>query len=370
MPARGLLTFLFAAAISLPLLGTFAGLDGADPLSEKRDLAALPAAPSDWSSAAAFPAALSAWFEDHFAFRATLVRFSAELRYFALGVSPNPSVIKGCFGWLFYASDGGIDDYTREKPFTAAELAEWRESVVRTHRWLRERGIVYVFAIAPDKHVIYPEEMPASIRPRPAPSRLEQLLAALADSGVPTVDFRPALLEAKRRERVYDLTDTHWNRRGAFVGYREILGAIRSQTSAVDPPLTPDDFVPTAQDVEGQDLAVMAGLGRSLREQALDLAPKRPRMARVVEPVGANAEAQVGRLVTEIPGSAKPRAVFFHDSFLVRVRPFLSEHFGRAVYVWQTNFDSEEVASARATVVVHEIVGRYLTRRPYSDVAQ
>jgi len=367
---RGLLTLLFAATISLPLLGTALGLDGADPLAEKRDLAALPAMPSDWKSARAFPAAGTAWFDDHFAFRASLVRLSAELRYFALGVSPNPSVIKGRGGWLFYGSDGGSDDYTREKPFTAAELAEWRESIVRTNRWLRERGIAYVFAVAPDKHVIYPEEMPASIRPRSAPSRLEQLFEALEGSGVITVDFRPALLEAKKKERVYDLTDTHWNRRGAFVAYREIVAAIRTQASAVDPALGPDDFVPTTQDVEGQDLAVMAGLARSIREEQLDLSPKHPRRARVVEPARAGAEAQVGRLVSEIPGSAKPRAVFFHDSFLVRARPFLSEHFGRAVYAWQTNFDSEEVVRERATVVVHEVVGRYLTRRPYSDVAQ
>ena len=70
--------------------------------------------------------------------------------------------------------------------------------------------------------------------------------------------------------------------------------------------------------------------------------------------------AQEGRLVTEIPGSSLPRAVIFRDSFVSRLVPFLSEHFGRAVYLWQNDFDADVVARERADVVIQEIVGRHL----------
>lgn len=371
MAARATLVLLFLAAIGLPLLATLAGQDGADPEAEKRELAELPRWDGSWASAAELPTRFSAWFDDHFAFRSSLVRRYGELRFFGLGLSPNASVVRGRNGWLFFGGDAGMDDYTRVKPFSAAQLAEWRDSLVRTHAWLRERGIAYVFTIAPDKHVIYPEELPATIHPLAGESRMEQLLAALRGTGVPVVDLRPALFAAKAHERIFDVTDSHWNRRGAFAAYREIVEAIRAQAPAVERAWAREEFEPVARDVAGQDLAAMMGLQAALRETELSLEPKRPRLARVVEPAGAGPEAQVGRLVTEIPGSDLPRAVVFRDSFLSRVGPFLSEHFARTVYLWQNNFDSEAVLRERANVVVQEIVGRHLVSvSPYSDVAR
>ena len=66
------------------------------------------------------------------------------------------------------------------------------------------------------------------------------------------------------------------------------------------------------------------------------------------------------RLVTEIPGSRLPRALIFRDSFASRLVPFLSEHFSRAVYLWQNDFDANAVLSENPDVVIQEIVGRHL----------
>jgi hypothetical protein len=40
--------------------------------------------------------------------------------------------------------------------------------------------------------------------------------------------------------------------------------------------------------------------------------------------------------------------------------PFLSEHFSRAVYLWQNDFDATAVESEHPDVVLQEIVGRHL----------
>ena len=87
----------------------------------------------------------------------------------------------------------------------------------------------------------------------------------------------------------------------------------------------------------------MMGLTRVLRETDLALVPTRPRRARVVEPAGGHATDEEGRLVTEIDDPSLPRAVIFRDSFVSRLVPFLSEHFSRAVYLWQNDFDAAEV---------------------------
>ena len=72
------------------------------------------------------------------------------------------------------------------------------------------------------------------------------------------------------------------------------------------------------------------------------------------------------RIVTEQPDTALPRAVVFRDSFGSALVPFLSEHFSRAVYLWQYNVDPEIVRGERASVVIQEWVGRRLsTELPY-----
>jgi len=104
----------------------------------------------------------------------------------------------------------------------------------------------------------------------------------------------------------------------------------------------------------------MMGLTRVLREVDLRLVPRRTRQARVIEPAGAKPTDEEGRLVTEIDDRALPRAVIFRDSFTSRLVPFLSEHFSRAVYLWQNDFDANVVAEEHPDVVIQEIVGRHL----------
>jgi alginate O-acetyltransferase complex protein AlgJ len=102
------------------------------------------------------------------------------------------------------------------------------------------------------------------------------------------------------------------------------------------------------------------GLTRALRETNLTLVPKRARRARVLEPAGGGPTDEVGFLVTEIDEPSLPRAVIFRDSFTSALVPFLSEHFSRAVYLWQNDFDADVVTKEHPDVVIQQIVGRHL----------
>jgi hypothetical protein len=76
------------------------------------------------------------------------------------------------------------------------------------------------------------------------------------------------------------------------------------------------------------------------------------------------------RVVTIHPNRALPRLVMFRDSFASALIPFLSEHFSRAVYLWQYNFDPAVVESEHPDVVIEEWVGRKLNVQwPYDAVA-
>jgi alginate O-acetyltransferase complex protein AlgJ len=357
--AARLLVALFVMTISLPLAMNLAGVDGADPRAENRELAPFPQLDASVDSIASLPDAFSSWFDDHFGFRSRLVRWYGESRLYLLGVSPSTAVIKGADDWFFYGDDKAVEDYANVEPMTDAALSNWRAAIVAARDWLLARHIAYVFTIVPDKHVIYDEEMPSTVIRIGNLSRADQLFTALQDTGV-AVDVRGVEFEAKSRERVYQKTDTHWNERGAFAAYQQIIAAVRSRVPATPPAWTRSDFTPGDRTIEGLDLAGMMGLTRVLREVDLTLAPVRPRRARVVEPAGAQPTDELGRLVTEIDDRTLPRAVIFRDSFTSQLVPFLSEHFSRAVYVWQNDFDANLVTEEHPDVVVQEIVGRHL----------
>jgi alginate O-acetyltransferase complex protein AlgJ len=355
-----LVTVFFLIAISMPLAANLAGMDGADAAAENRELAHPPHFDGSWQSAARFGGALSAWFGDHFGFRSTLVRWYGQTRLYVLGVSPSTAVVKGKNGWFFYVDDEALTDFTRQRPLTTPEVKLWRDAAVRTRDWLDAQGIGYVVMIAPDKHAIYPDEMPSGARAVAAVSRSDQVIEALRDAGVATVDPRAALIAASGRERVYHKTDTHWNHRGAHVAYQQLIAAIRAQVPEVPEAWGRDDFDAVAVERDGMDLARMMGLSRVIHEVDLQLAPKRPRRARVAEPEGVTLDDETARIVSTLPGSALPTAVMFRDSFFSQLAPFVAEHFGRAVLVWQNDFDPDVVAQERPAIVIQEIVGRHL----------
>jgi hypothetical protein len=358
-----LLVLSFVGAILVPGAVLLSGGEGAAP-AENRTLAPPPTFALDAATLRAWPAAASRYFADHFGLRGPLVRWQATMRLRLFGVSASPDVILGRDGWLFYAGDGGREDLASAVPLTDAELRVWCATLQHTSDWLRARGITYLFVIAPDKHVIYPEYLPASVRRVGAETRIDALVRDLrAHTTVPVLDLRPGLLAAKASERVYHRTDTHWNDRGAFVAYREILGALGPVAGS---PAARDAFTAPQRRMPGMDLARMLGLSAELPEDDLPLVPRQPRRARVVEPAHPDPLLMDGRVVTVHDDTARPRAVVFRDSFGSAAIPFLAEHFSRAVFLWQYNMDPAVVEAERPQVVIQEWVGRRLeTLLPY-----
>jgi hypothetical protein len=354
-----LLVVGFLAALVLPLSQNLRGIDGADAEAENRTLAAWPTLDGTWISVTAFAPGVDTWFQDHFGYRARLIKWYGLSRYFGLGVSPSTDVLIGKNDWLFYAEDGGLDDFVSATPLPPGEVANWRTTVQRARDWCAKRGIVYQFTIPPDKSEVYPEYFAGSVQRVGTLTRTDQVITATTDLGV-VVDVRPALALAKTKERLYHRTDTHWNQRGAFVAYQEMIRALHARLPSIPPPLERSDFEDAVREIPGMDLAGMIGLKRVLREEDLRLTPKATRRYVVVEPPGAYATSGEGRIVTEIPGSTLPRAVMFRDSFTSWLAPFLSEHFSRIVYLWENDFDADEVLKEHADVVIQEIVGRHL----------
>ena len=369
-----ILIALFLAVILIPGGGLLFGVEDEGVRGENRTLVSAPAIHADVAALRALPDAFSRYVEDRFALRSWLVRTQADLRFRLLGVSPSPDVVVGRDGWYFYAGDGAIEDYTSAEPMSAEDLEVWRQTLQDTQDWLAAQGIAYLFVVAPDKHAVYPEMMPRSIHRLREEWRTDELVRYLRQrSTVNVLDLRPALIEAKARERIYQRTDTHWNDRGAIVAYQQVVGALGGaawlQAFGLEA-LPRSAYRDTERRVPGLDLAAMMGLEDRVLEDDLALIPLQSRRARVVEPEVPEPHGVEARLATEIEDLRLPRAVFFRDSFASSLVPFLSEHFSRALYLWEYDLDPEVIAQERPNVVVQEYVGRrFGTLLPYNAVA-
>jgi alginate O-acetyltransferase complex protein AlgJ len=360
----------FVGALLTPGVVMLADLDHDVPAGENRELARRPDRPATWAALRALPAEASRYFEDHFGLRARLVRWQALLRLRVLRTSASPDVILGRDGWLFYNGDGAAEDMASAVPFTRDELEAWRTTLEHTQDWMQSHGITYVFVLAPDKHAIYPEFLPASVRRVGAETRTDALVRYLGEhSTVPVLDLRDALRVARTVERIYHRTDTHWNDRGAFAASQALWRLLASRFAA--PMRGRGAFIARPVIEPGLDLAGMLGISRSMTEVDLRLVPRLPPRVRIVEPVRPDARLMDARIVTELDAPERPRAVVFRDSFGSALIPFLSEELSRAVYLWQYNVDPDVVLAERPDIVIQEWVGRRLgTLPPYDPFAE
>jgi hypothetical protein len=245
-------------------------------------------------------------------------------------------------------------------------LARWQRTLEERRDWLADQGIAYLVILVPDKHEVYGEYMPPSLPRATELNPLDQLADYLGKkSSVEVLDLRLPLQAAKIEGRIYHRTDTHWNEAGAHAAYRAILQRLEA--------LLPTKLNPKPAPVErgrhqspGLGLASLVGLENVLGEEILSARLSRPR-ARIAREHRARYDQRTRNLepvAHGIPDPQLPRAVVFRDSFGNALIPFLSEHFQRILYVWDRDVDPQVVKTEKPDIVIQQIVGRFLRRRP------
>ncbi|MBI3845669.1 MAG: hypothetical protein HY292_13620 [Planctomycetes bacterium] len=369
---------IFLAVIALPLVDSWLHIDPTPALDELRTKAPSPSSVSSFGDLEKFPSQFEAYFDDHFGFRDLLVRAYGTAMLFGFGLSPTHRVVVGKNRWLF--ADDEVLYYRSESPFSADDLDQWRRVLERRQDWLADRGCRYLFVIAPNKSTIYPEMLPGTVRRVGPQSRFDQLVAYLRErSRVPVLDLRPALVEAKAAADgpIYHPTDTHWNERGAFAGYRQIATALHEWLPSVVP-RNESDFRLRSEPWSGSDLGRMTGAERLLHDEIIHysarraLRPLRAKRKDLELPKGILLSPEPDRtFATEIEGSDFPRGIIFRDSFADALVPFLQQHFSRlawfrAAYRYdpESPFEPALVEREHPDVVITEIVERYLYGPP------
>jgi hypothetical protein len=350
---------IFLVTIAVPLVGRLLPETSAFAASENRrpaDFPEIKLSGSGWGwSLTSFPRRFDRWWNDSFAFRSQLIRWHSIVKL-DLGVSPSSKALVGRDGWLYYAAEQSVDYFRGAKPFTERDLVKWRNELESRRAWLAERGIGYLVVVAPNKETIYPEYMPSNVKRLRTETRLDQLMADLrANSKVQSLDLREPLRQAKQHERVYHLTDTHWNDAGAQVAYREILAAIAAQVPGFDARPLPGSLA--KRDASGGDLARILALEDRFPETSIDWVPATAHHAKRLP---GNLVKLGSAIALECAECGNFRAVMNQDSFNTNLAPLLAEHFGRLVLMDGQRLDRDLIVAEQPSIVIQEFVERVL----------
>lgn len=349
---------VFLVAIGLPLAGKLLPTQGAFALTENRRPASFPMiqfGPGWGWSIVSFPARFERYWNDSFAFRWYLIR-GHSLAKLALGASPSPKAVLGQEGYLYYAAEQSVDYFRAVRPFTETDLTRWRDDLERRQQWLADRGIRYLVVVAPNKETIYPEFMPPVLRPVRNESRLDQLLRELhLRSSIDIVDLRESLRRAKKTQRVYHKTDTHWNDAGALIASREILARLKPWFPEMDIAAPAGSFV--SRIAPGGDLARMLALEDRFAEEYIEWHPLAPQGFRKVASRFAESRDVTFK---ECNGCKGPVVVMNQDSFNANLAPFLAERVSRLVLVDGSRLAESLIEREKPAIVIQEFVERAL----------
>ncbi|MBU3682912.1 MAG: hypothetical protein FGM39_02635 [Phycisphaerales bacterium] len=373
--ADRLCVILFCALIgAMPLcgmLGVRVVPAGEIERVERRRQSQLPPFGTDRDAMRPYFAAIEPYACDRLAFRSELVSLVGELRRLAGAPISADGVVVGSDGWLFFGNQcqQGIDQHRGLRQLSADELsaiiAYWKAIEAELSR----RGVSFLVMIAPDKHAVYPDRLPAHLS-EAGRSPTDQLMGADLGS-LRVLDLRPTMIEARRGTELalYHRNDSHWNDLGAYVAYRAMLRALAVGT-AID--CADGDFIRVTSTFG--DLVPLAGRGFEVPTETT--AVRHTRFEGTISVTGAKDEsprtAPSGariRVTDELGFVATNPArdgtiLVIGDSFLDGMVPFLNQSFGTVVYQHSLHFGDHSVAELvdrhRPQAVVFEMVGRLL----------
>jgi hypothetical protein len=339
---------LFMVMIWLPTLDTLFHLDRAPASNEKRQMAPFPQLKPGMSGLKEYIAGLEACFNDHFGFRKRLIHWHNNWKYHLFRDQIGTEVIIGRDDWLFYTDGDMVEHYRGVRQFTPQDLLDWQRLLEHRRNWLAQRGIKYLFIVAPDKQSVYPEQLPTWLTKVRPDTKLDQFLAYMrAHSTVDVLNLRPALRDARRIAPTYFKTDTHWNLFGGFVACQEIVKDLSKLQPELQPPSL-ESFELENKLTSGGDLANLLGLDNSeITEDNTILMVQKTNLPTL----------EITTNTTKNP-KARESVIIFHDSFGNAIKPFLGSSFGKVVYMGQQELDAGLIEREKPNIVISEIVER------------
>lgn len=163
------------------------------------------------------------YFSKHYAFRSQMISADAVIQSKLFGTSNLDSVTVGKDGWLFYSST--LDNYLGRNLMSDRALFNTVNNLETVQEYLAEKGIDFLFTVAPNKNTLYPEYMPDYYSKKESDASNLKSFAALTEKS--TLNYCDVLSPlSASQEPLYHKQDSHWNSKGALTAYNTVLDSL------------------------------------------------------------------------------------------------------------------------------------------------
>jgi len=344
------LIIFFVAILLLPLLDNIFHFSPVKNLFEKRLPAAFPENPKNISDLVNYPKKFEEFFNDNYGFRKSYIFANSKIMDNIFNESPSSRALIGKDGWLYFDNQNSFLDAQGLAKIDEEKTKLMVKSFIKNWQNLKAKNIDYLVVIAADKTSIYPEFLPDFIKISNGEHRIDKFIAALkkAAPNFPVLDLRPHLQEAKKQEILYQKTDTHWNSRGAYVGYAEIMKKLNLQYVARS------EFLNVENTMKDGDIAYIMGIDAQNIDYDLqeNFVPNFYTISITKEEYrDFHKPARYGNY-----NKSLPVLFVYKDSFFDHMMRFFANHFSQSYFIneFPCELDVKVAKKYRANVVIHE----------------
>lgn len=289
-------------------------------------------------------------------------------------------------GWMFNNYDHCLDNHRGFLPLVEAEIKLLNDSFSKRRDFIQSLGGRYIIVVAPDKHSVYPEFLPDSLKPLTGYSTRKHFLEIMTNAGIESLDLTPALLAAKGVERpegtlyLYDRLGSHWSFPGAYVAalataqkLREYFPDLPAIANPASVWRSQEPLDVSLEPIQGGDrlLVDWSPLGRFIKQTSWNVHFKNENEFEMkFMDEYSKRTATFPCLVFETKDKSLPTGIIFGDSFGAFLAPYLAKYFSKLIFIGQSDnygmrFDKELIAAERPDIVLNIFVERRL-RRIYS----
>lgn len=336
---------LFFAICLCPSLGMLVTKQEAS--SENRQLSEFPSPKTEegkinveWLSQA------GDYFQEHFAFRNELVTGNALLHGRLLETSTADGVIQGKNGWLYYKDS--LDDYLGQDLLSDRSLFNIAHMLSMTQQALEEKGVNFLFTIAPNKNSLYGDNMPYYDKLKVSDqTNRENLESWLTTEKVAYADLYQALMEED--EVLYHARDSHWNNKGAALAADVLMDALGKDHDSYE-----GESYTVRRDYTGDLDTMLYPLASTADDE---IYYDKETTYATVEEIQSNFDPRITTVNPVKEGSL----VMYRDSFGNALLPYMADAYANAYFSRGIPYQLMDVETHSADTVIIERAERFLS---------
>ena len=313
------------------------------------------------------------WFNDRFNHREWLINLNSKLNLFLNRKLQSEAALQGKENWLFTTRWNSTAMFQNKNLFTETELEQIKKKMQSLQKWANRHHMIFYIMLIPDKESLYGEYYPDGYEKVGDVSRLQQTTAYLKEhTNIRVMSMYEPLMAAKDKYTLFYKTGTHWNLRGAYVGYQAMMKFLQKDFADLKI-LTETDFHITEKEEADIDIASALGVN------AYDTFPKEDLTYEVFEVknpqtrqrhIMLNKKKRIEEYTYHSQNnSLKRKAVFLADSQFLRMNWYVAESFAdmKHFYVgygrmYDLPFISQEIVDFQPDIFVLETGERMLER--------